>query len=47
MHIEIWWCPAHSGVVGNEKAGGWAKLAAEEPDARGVEWLGYRDRYGR
>ena len=24
----------------------WAKLAAEEPDARGVEWLEYSDRAG-
>jgi hypothetical protein len=24
---------------GNDKADEWAKLAAEEPDARGVEWL--------
>jgi hypothetical protein len=37
--IEIRWCRAHKGVPGNEKAYEWAKLAAEEPDARGVEWL--------
>ena len=42
--IEIRWCPAHKGVEGNEKADEWAKLAAEEPDARGVEWLSYSDR---
>ena len=32
------------GVTGNEGADGWAKLAAEEPDARGVELLAYSDR---
>ena len=43
--IEIRWCPAHKGVAGNEiKADAWAKLAAEEPDARGVERLSYLDR---
>ena len=31
-------------MAGNEKADEWAKLAAEEPDARGVEWLTYSDR---
>jgi len=41
--IEIRWCPAHKGVIGNEKAYEWAKLVAE-PDARGVEWLAYSDR---
>jgi len=35
--IEIRWCPVHKGVAGNWKADEWAKLAAEEPDARGVE----------
>ena len=42
--IEIRWCPAHKGVAGNEKADEWAKIAAEEPDTRGVEWLSYLDR---
>jgi len=42
--IEIRWCPAHQGVAGNEKADEWAKLAADEPDARGVEWFAYADR---
>ena len=37
---------AHKGIPGNEKADEWAKLAAEEPDARGVEWLSYSDRTG-
>jgi len=37
--IEVRWCPAHKGVEGNEKVDEWAKLAAEEPDARGVEGL--------
>jgi len=42
--IEIRWCPTHRGVTGNEKAEEWAKLAAEEPGARGVGWLSYLDR---
>jgi len=45
--IEIWWCPAHEGVEENEKVDEWAKLAAEEPDTRGVEgleWFHYWDR---
>jgi len=46
VRVEFRWCPAHSGVAGNEEADKWAKQAAEEPDARGVEWLGYKDRYG-
>jgi ribonuclease HI len=47
VEIEIRWCPAHEGIVGNEKADEWAKLAAEEPDAHGVEWLTRADSYGR
>ena len=38
------WCPAQKGVAGNEKTDEWAKVAAEEPDTRGVEWLNYSDR---
>jgi len=34
--IEIRWCPSHQG---NEIADKWAKLAAGEPDAHGVEWF--------
>ena len=37
------WSPALKGVPGTEKPGEWAKLAAEEPDARGVS---YTDRPG-
>ena len=40
---EIRRCPPHKGVTGNEKADEWAKLAAEEPDAQGVEQRGYLD----
>ena len=42
--IEIRWFPAHKGVEGNEKADEWAKVTAEEPDTRRVEWLNYLDR---
>jgi len=41
--IEVRWCPAHKGVAGNERADEWDKIAAEEPDARGVEYLSYLD----
>jgi len=39
--IEIRRCPAHNGITVNEKADEWAKIAAEEPDTHGVEWLNY------
>jgi len=42
--IEVRWCPAHKGASGNEKADEWARIAAEEPDARGVEQLSYLGR---
>jgi ribonuclease HI len=48
--IELRWCPAHKGIPGNAKANEWAKLAADNPDARGVEHFRqgqYRDRPGR
>jgi len=41
--IEIRWCLEHKGAPGSKKAGEWTKLAAEQPDARGVEFLGYSD----
>jgi len=47
VRIELRRCPAHEGVEGNERADREAKLAAEEPEGRGVEWLGHTDRYGR
>jgi ribonuclease HI len=47
ISIEIRWCPSHKGVPGDEKADEWAKLAAEEPDTHGSEWLYYTDREGR
>jgi len=36
-------CPAHKGIHGNEVADKWAKLAASEPDAHGVESLTLAD----
>jgi len=39
--------PSRSGGAqhtrGSQETSKWAKLATEEPDARGVEWLGYSD----
>jgi len=34
----------YKGEAGNEKADEWARIAADEPDTRGVEWLSYLDR---
>jgi len=39
VKIEIRWCPSHQGIEGNDVADGWTKLAADEPDAHGVEWF--------
>jgi hypothetical protein len=36
---SIRWCPTHKDIPGSEKSDEWGKLAAERPDARGVEWL--------
>ena len=33
------WRPIHQGIEGNEIADEWAKIAADEPDAHGVEWF--------
>jgi len=38
--LEIWWLPAHKGVPG-DKTDEWAKLAAEDPGANGVELPAY------
>jgi len=43
--IEIRRCPAHRGVVGDEKADEWAELAVQKPGAHGVERLGFGNRY--
>jgi hypothetical protein len=37
--IDIRWWTSHKGVPENEKADEWVKLAAESPDAQGVEAL--------
>jgi len=43
VRIEIRWCPGHQGIEGNEIADEWAKLAANQPDAHGVEWFSFRN----
>jgi len=47
IYIEIRWCPSHQGIEGNETADEWDKLAADEPDAHGVEWLSTTDPDGK
>jgi len=47
VKIEIRWCPSHQGIEGNEVAGEWAKLAADEPDAHVVKWFNFRDPSGQ
>ena len=37
----------HQGIEGNETADEWAKLADDEPDAHGVEWLSTTDPDGK
>jgi len=44
--IEIRWCLSYLGIEGNEIADEWAKQAADEPDAHGVEWLDFKDPQG-
>jgi len=39
VKVEIRWRPSHQGIEGNEIADEWAKIAADEPDAHGVEWF--------
>jgi len=39
VEVEIRWCPSHQSIEGNEIVDEWAKLAADEPDAHGVEWF--------
>jgi len=30
VELEIRWCPAHKGILGNEVGDGWAKQAASD-----------------
>ena len=45
--VEFRWCPSHKAIEGNEKVGEWVKLADEEQDSHGVEWLRFQDHLGR
>jgi len=45
--IGLRWRPARKGVPGNDKADECAKLAVDNPDAHGVEFLGFGDRHRR
>ena len=42
--IEIRWWPLHKHTPENQRFDEWAKLSAEEPDARRVNYPGYSDR---
>jgi len=47
VKIEIRWCPSHQGIEGARWLTKWAKLAAEEPNAHGVEWFGFTNPRGQ
>ena len=41
--MEIRWGLAHNGAEGNVKTDEWAKVAVEEPDICGLEWLNWTE----
>jgi len=47
VKFEIRRCPSHQGTKDNEVADEWAKLAADEPGAHGMEWFSFRDPCGQ